>query len=230
MTEDRFLMLLNGCEHERSKSIYSLFYINCAMIRNIIFDLGGVLIDWNPKYVYRTVFQTEEKVDWFLNNITTMEWNVQQDGGRTFAEANEILIAQYPEYADIIKLYFDRWEEMLGGPIDETVALLKELKESNKYKIVALTNWSAETFPVALERYDFLGWFDGIVVSGVEKCKKPDRKIYDIILDRYNLNPAESVFIDDNVENIIAAQDLGIKAVHFKDSEQARIDLSTILA
>ncbi len=199
------------------------------MIKNIIFDLGGVLIDWDPKYVYRTIFKTEEEVDWFLNNITTMEWNVEQDGGRTIAEANEILIAQYPEHADNIKIYYDRWEEMLGGPIEENVALFKELKDSEKYKMVALTNWSAETFPVAIDRYGFLGWFDGIVVSGVEKCKKPDRKIYDIILDRYDLIPSESVFIDDNKDNISAAQKLGIKTVHCQTPEQVRNDLGLIL-
>lgn len=199
------------------------------MIKNIIFDLGGVLIDWDPKYVYRTIFKTEEEVDWFLNNITTMEWNVEQDGGRTIAEANEILIAQYPEHADNIKIYYDRWEEMLGGPIEENVALFKELKDSEKYKMVALTNWSAETFPVAIDRYGFLGWFDGIVVSGVEKCKKPDRKIYDIILNRYNLVPSESVFIDDNKDNISAAQKLGIKTVHCQTPEQVRNDLGLIL-
>ncbi len=199
------------------------------MIKNIIFDLGGVLIDWDPKYVYRTIFKTEEEVDWFLNNITTMEWNVEQDGGRTIAEANEILIAQYPEHADNIKIYYDRWEEMLGGPIEENVALFKELKDSEKYKMVALTNWSAETFPVAIDRYGFLGWFDGIVVSGVEKCKKPDRKIYDIILDRYDLVPSESVFIDDNKDNILAAQKLGIKTVHCQTPEQVRNDLGLIL-
>ncbi len=199
------------------------------MIKNIIFDLGGVLIDWDPKYVYRTIFKTEEEVDWFLNNITTMEWNVEQDGGRTIAEANEILIAQYPEHADNIKIYYDRWEEMLGGPIEENVALFKELKDSEKYKMVALTNWSAETFPVAIDRYGFLGWFDGIVVSGVEKCKKPDRKIYDIILNRYNLVPSESVFIDDNEDNISAAQKLGIKTVHCQTPEQVRNDLGLIL-
>ncbi len=199
------------------------------MIKNIIFDLGGVLIDWDPKYVYRTIFKTEEEVDWFLNNITTMEWNVEQDGGRTIAEANEILIAQYPEHADNIKIYYDRWEEMLGGPIEENVALFKELKDSEKYKMVALTNWSAETFPVAIDRYGFLGWFDGIVVSGVEKCKKPDRKIYDIILDRYDLVPSESVFIDDNKDNISAAQKLGIKTVHCQTPEQVRNDLGLIL-
>lgn len=199
------------------------------MIRNIIFDLGGVLIDWDPKYVYRTIFKTEEEVDWFLDNITTMEWNVEQDGGRTIAEANELLIQKYPEHADNITVYYNRWTEMLGGPIDEMVVTLSELKDSGKYKIVALTNWSAETFPVALERYDFLGWFDGIVVSGTEKCKKPDRKIYDIILERYDLVPSESVFIDDNIDNIIAAQNLGIRTIHCQSPEQVKKDLSIIL-
>ena len=125
------------------------------MIKNIIFDLGGVLIDWNPKYVYRTIFKTEEEVDWFIDNITTMEWNVEQDAGRLISEANDYLISKFPKYADHIMAYYGRWEEMLGGPIQENVRLLRELTDRGKYKMLALTNWSAETFPIALERYDF---------------------------------------------------------------------------
>lgn len=200
------------------------------MINNIIFDLGGVLIDWDPKYVYRTIFKTEEEVDWFIDNITTMEWNVQQDAGRSISEANDILISKFPEHADHIKAYYDRWEEMLGGPIRENVRLLQDLVDSHKYKMLALTNWSAETFPVAIERYDFLQLFEGIVVSGIEKCKKPEPPIYNILIDRYNINPSESVFIDDNWDNIIAAQSHGIQTVHCISSEQIVQDLNIILA
>jgi 2-haloacid dehalogenase len=200
------------------------------MIKNIIFDLGGVLIDWNPKYVYRTIFKTEEEVDWFIENITTMEWNVEQDAGRPISEANDYLISKFPEHADHIMAYYGRWEEMLGGPILENVKLLRELTDSKKYKMLALTNWSAETFPVAIERYDFLQLFQGIVVSGIEKCKKPEAMIYNILIDRYGINPSESVFIDDNHENIIAAQNLGIKTVHSISPSQVAQDLRIILS
>lgn len=185
------------------------------MIKNIIFDLGGVLVDWNPKYVYRTIFKTEEEVDWFLQNITTMEWNVEQDGGRSIAAANELLISQYPEHKENILAYYGRWTEMLGGPIQETVDILKQLVDSKKYRMLALTNWSAETFPVAIERYEFLSWFEGIVVSGIEKCKKPEPEIYNILIDRYQVNPTECIFIDDNKDNITMAEELGIRGIHF---------------
>jgi len=185
------------------------------MIKNIIFDLGGVLVDWNPKYVYRTLFKTEEEVDWFLQNITTMEWNVEQDGGRSIAAANELLISQYPEHKENILAYYGRWTEMLGGPIQETVDILKQLVDSKKYRMLALTNWSAETFPVAIERYEFLSWFEGIVVSGTEKCKKPEPEIYKILIDRYQVNPTECIFIDDNKDNIKMAEELGIRGIHF---------------
>jgi 2-haloacid dehalogenase len=185
------------------------------MIKNIIFDLGGVLIDWNPKNVFRTIFSREEDVDLFLSNICTMDWNVQQDAGRSLEDATSFLQNKCPEWHNEIAAYYGRWEEMLTGPIPETVEVLKELVEDPKLKVVALTNWSAETFPIALERYDFLHWFEGIVVSGTEKCIKPDRKIYDIILERYNLVPEESIFIDDNMYNVEAAQKIGIIGHHF---------------
>ena len=126
-----------------------------AEIKNIVFDLGGVLIDWNPKYVFRTVFDTEQEVDDFLANICTMEWNVQQDAGRSLVEATQVLSEKHPQWAKEIALYYGRWEEMLGGPIAANVAVLEELIHSKKYRVLALTNWSAETFPIAQSRYDF---------------------------------------------------------------------------
>ena len=141
-------------------------------ITTIIFDLGGVLIDWNPRYVYRQIFDNEEKIDWFFENICTHEWNEHQDAGRSLQEATEELVAKFPEYENEVRAYYGRWEEMLGGPVNETVEILHLLKQLNKYNLYALTNWSAETFPVALERYDFLKWFDGIVMSGEEKTRR----------------------------------------------------------
>lgn len=190
------------------------------LLKNIIFDLGGVLIDWNPKYVYSKVFYTEEAMNHFLNNICTFQWNEQQDAGRTIAEAEAMLIAQYPHYTNEIKIYYDRWVEMLGGPIQPTVDTFQALLNTNKYNIYALTNWSAETWPTALNMYDFLSWFKGVLVSGQEKMKKPDAEIFHLMCERFQLNPSETLFIDDNVNNINTANSLGFQTVHFSGLEK----------
>lgn len=199
-------------------------------IKNIIFDLGGVLIDWNPRYVYRQIFDTEEEIDWFLENITTSDWNIEQDAGRRLADATEQLVTQHPKWEKEIRAFYGRWEEMLGGPIEETVNLLQHLIGLKEYRVLALTNWSNETFPVAIERYGyFLNLFEGILVSGDEKMKKPDREIYDLMLSRYNLIAEESVFIDDNAHNISAAEELGINGILCKSPSQVNTDLSKLL-
>lgn len=154
-----------------------------------------------------------------------MEWNEEQDGGRSIQEANKILIQQYPEHKENILAYYDRWEEMLTGAIQGTVDILEKFIKDENYKVVGLTNWSAETFPVAQERYEFLSWFEGIVVSGKEHCKKPEEKIYNILLDRYNLIPQESLFIDDNKRNVLAAEKMGINCIHFQSPEQLESEL-----
>lgn len=194
-------------------------------INNIIFDLGGVLIDWNPDYMYKKIIQDENQRKWFLENICTSDWNEAQDGGRSIEEANELLIQSFPEYKELILAYYTRWEEMLNGPIVGTVEIFRSLKSQNKHGIYALTNWSAETFPRALELFDFLHWFDGRVVSGEEKTRKPFKEIYDIILNRFDLIPTETLFIDDNLRNIQAAQALGIVSIHFQSPEQLRKEL-----
>lgn len=195
-------------------------------INTIIFDLGGVLIDWNPKYVYDKVFEGDtEKSDWFLNNICTSAWNVQQDAGRLMSVATEELVAQYPQYEDLIRLFYKRWPDMLKGDIPETVDVLKALKASNKYRIYALTNWSDESFYIARERFEFLQLFEGILVSGTEKMIKPNRDIYELCLTRFNINPQQAVFIDDNLPNILGAQAVGLHTIHFKDAKQLQTDL-----
>lgn len=194
-------------------------------INNIIFDLGGVLIDWNPDYMYKKIIQDENQRKWFLENVCTSDWNEAQDGGRSIDEANRLLIADFPAYKDLILAYYSRWEEMLNGSIDGTVEIFRSLKSQNTLGIYALTNWSAETFPRALELFDFLHWFDGRVVSGEEKTRKPFKEIYDIIIQRFNLIPAETIFIDDNLRNIQAAQSLGIVSIHFQSPEQLRKEL-----
>ena len=196
-------------------------------ITTIIYDLGGVLIDWNPKYVYRQVFNNDEKkVDWFLNNICTHSWNEQHDAGRLIEEGNKVLIKKYPEHEKLIRIYYERWHEMLGGPIKEGVEILNKINQTKAYKLYALTNWSAETFPIALQRYDFLKHFKGIVVSGEEKTRKPFAKIYEIILERYSLDAESCVFIDDNYENVAAAKKMGMKSIQFKNSQQLTKELN----
>ena len=185
-------------------------------IKNIIFDLGGVLIDWNPEYVYQKIITDEKERKDFLENICTMSWNEEQDGGRSIQEANNLLLSLYPDKSDYILAFYQRWEEMLKGPIEGTVEVLKQLKLNNKYKIYALTNWSAETFPRALELFDFLHWFDGRIVSGEEKTRKPFREIYDLTLSRFGMDASETLFIDDNYRNITAAEACGIQSIHFQ--------------
>jgi len=188
----------------------------------IIFDLGGVLIDWNPKYLYRKIFKTEEEVDWFLCNICTSEWNDQQDGGRSFEEATRQLISQHPDWADPINAWYARWQETISGPIPETVELLRLVKDSGRFRLFALTNWSAETFPWAYENFLFLQWFDGIVVSGIENTRKPFPEFYHILFNRFNVDPREAIFIDDNIKNVNGAKAVGLDAIHFQSPSQLR--------
>ncbi len=200
------------------------------MPRNtVIFDLGGVLIDWNPDYVFKTIFEKEEEKKWFFDNICTSDWNEEQDAGRSLKEATEELITKFPDHEPNIRAFYDRWEEMLGGPIEGTVEVLKNLRSREELKLYALTNWSAETFPVALERYDFLHWFDGRLVSGEEKTRKPFMDIYEKLISRFNINPDEAVYIDDNMRNLHPARELGMHIIHFKSPEQLKEELDEIL-
>lgn len=195
------------------------------MINTIIFDLGAVLIDWNPEYLYKNHFATEAEMKHFLTHVATSDWNEEQDAGRSLQEGTELLLAKHPEHEEPIRMFYSRWEEMLGGPFHDTVAIFRKLKQSGKFKIYALTNWSAETFIRAKELYDFLGWFDGIVVSGEEKMRKPTPAFYQILLDRYQINPAEALFIDDNLRNVKAARELGIPSIHFTSAEALEKEL-----
>jgi 2-haloacid dehalogenase len=195
------------------------------MINTIIFDLGAVLIDWNPRYMYRTIFNDETEMEKFLADITTSDWNEEQDAGRSLKEGTEELVQKFPEHEELIRAFYGRWDEMLGEAFHDVVELFKRLKESGKYKIYALTNWSAETFPVALERFEFLHWFEGIVVSGAEKMRKPTPEFYHILLNRYQIKSDESLFIDDNYRNILAAEKLGIQCIHFTSAEALEREL-----
>ncbi|MDZ4679251.1 MAG: HAD family phosphatase [Saprospiraceae bacterium] len=194
-------------------------------IDTVIFDLGGVLIDWNPEYVFREVFDDHSEMQYFLREVCSPEWNEQQDAGRTLQEATEILVAQFPDYELQIRTYYNRWQDMLGGTIPHTVEILRHLHQKQTHRLYALTNWSHETFPVALELFDFLHLFEGILVSGEEKLLKPDRRIYELLLTRYEIDGQRALFIDDNPKNVKGAQDAGLNAIRFESPEQLAFDL-----
>jgi 2-haloacid dehalogenase len=198
-------------------------------INTIIFDLGGVLLDWNPLYVYdEKYFASQEERDYFFSKICTSEWNEEQDAGRSIVTGTQLLVAKFPQWEQAIRDYYGRWTEMLQGPIYETVAIFKKLKESADYKIYALTNWQADLFNIALVRYNFLQWFDGIVVSGVEKTRKPFPEFYQLLLQRYKIDAATAVFIDDNLRNAAGAEAVGIKSIHFQSPLQLEDALSQL--
>lgn len=198
-------------------------------IDTIIFDLGGVLVDWNPDYVYRSIFNDDKKMRQFYEDICTSEWNAEQDAGRMLHEATEDLVAKFPHEEKNIRTYYGRWEDMLRGPIDGTVDILKSLKESGKYKLYALTNWSHETFPVALKKFDFLYWFDGRLVSGEEKVRKPFMEIYELLIRKFNIDPHTSIYIDDVERNLTAPESLGMRTIHFESPGQLKEELEELL-
>ena len=195
-----------------------------SKIHSIVFDLGNVLIDWNPRYLYRKLLPSEIEVEWFLENICNDDWNKKHDEGQNFRDGINKLSYMYPKYSELIKNWFDRWEEMLGGPLEETVEILAELKK-NEIPLYILSNWSAETYPKAEAMYDFLHWFDGKIISGEVGKIKPDPEIFHILTKKFNLNPENSVFIDDKLVNIKAANLLGFHGIHFQNATLLRNDL-----
>jgi 2-haloacid dehalogenase len=190
----------------------------------VVFDLGGVLIDWNPRYLYRQLIEDEAAMELFLSEVCHATWNEEQDRGRTFADAIEEAVLRHPSERALIEAYHHRWEEMLAGPIDGTVAILQELRE-NGTELHALTNWSAEKFPIARERYAFLTWFESILVSGEHGLIKPDPEIFALLLGRIGRKAADCIYIDDNPRNVEASAALGFDAVRFASPEQLRRDL-----
>ena len=195
-------------------------------IKNIIFDFGGVLIDWNPRQLYRNVFDDEIEMEFFLDKICSPEWNLKQDAGRSFNDATMELVNKFPQYKKEIRIYYSNWTKMIVGAIEENVVLIGGLKD--KYRLFGLTNWSAEAFPIVFNQYPFLKEFEGIVVSGTEKIVKPDARIYKILLTRYELIANESLFIDDNYENIKAANNLGFKTIYLKEKVNLKNELQKL--
>ena len=197
------------------------------MIKNIIFDFGKVLVDWDPHHLYDSYFGDVDSAEWFLKNICTMDWNVQMDAGKPFQQGIEEKITEYPKWEREIRLYWERWIDMMGETIPNMYDWILQLKQEG-YAIYGLTNWSIETFPLVKDKYAIFKLMDGIVMSGEEKVTKPDPKIYNILLDRYQLLPDECVFFDDNINNVIAARNIGIHAIQFQSMEQAKESLSLI--
>ncbi len=199
------------------------------MINTVVFDIGGVLIDWNPSYLYRKIFQSEDEIEYFLTEVCHPEWNAEQDAGNSLKEATEERIAKYPHLETQIRAYYDRWSEMLGGAIEPCVMILENLVANPDLKVLALSNWSQETFPVARRNFPFLRWFDGIVLSGEEKVKKPDPRLYQVLCDRFSVDPTGSIFIDDTYSNIITAREMGFKTIHLQEPKLLGQELSILL-
>jgi len=198
------------------------------VIRNVIFDFGAVLVDWDPHHLFVPYFGDPDRAEWFLTEICPYWWNTQADAGRTTAEITAERIALYPEWEKEIRMYYGRWIEMMGGQIPGMEALVRDLKQ-RRYGVYGLTNWSRETFPLVRHRYPVFDLLDGIVVSGEEMTMKPDPALYRILLDRYGLKGEECVFIDDNPRNAAVGASLGIRGIVFQDAGQVRADLDGIL-
>ena len=198
-------------------------------INTIIFDLGGVLIDWNPEYVYLKEFRGDrKKMDWFLNTICAWDWNVNQDAGYSLTKATEERIALFPEHEELIKMYYGRWEEMLGFAHEDTLKILSSLTNNPNYRVLALTNWSGETWPKAIAKFPWLQWFEGILVSGDEGMRKPFPEIYELMLSRYEIHREKAVFIDDSKANIEGCEVVGIKGIHFTNADRLRTELQSL--
>ncbi|MFM7646428.1 MAG: HAD family hydrolase [Sphingomonadales bacterium] len=184
----------------------------------IIWDLGGVLVDWSPLYVYDdTYFADPADRDYFFNTICTSDWNERQDEGYSMQQATLEKLQEFsdPRWRQPIIDFYGRWNDMLRGSLADSVALFEQLRLLKRYRFYALTNWSAETFPIALQRFDFLQWFDGRLVSGEEGTRKPFPEFYQLLFDRYQVDPARALFIDDNLRNIKAGERLGLAGIHF---------------
>lgn len=197
-----------------------------SKITTVVFDFGGVLIDWNPRHLYRKVFSDEQEMEWFLENVCTPEWNARQDAGRPFEVAVEERKVKYPTYSEEIEAYYHRWNEMVAGEIQGSKEVLVSLKSSG-YKAYGLTNWSDQTYSIIPEKFDILNFLDGVVVSGKVGVAKPDPEIYRLLIERYDINPESAVFIDDSKQNVEIAGKFGFQAIHFKSSDQMKSELNS---
>jgi 2-haloacid dehalogenase len=194
----------------------------------IVFDFGGVLVDWDPRYLYRKLFDSENAIEVFLRETGFFEWNLQQDAGRPFKEAIAEMCEKFPQHCEMISAYDQRYEESLRGPITATVEILKELKDAG-YPLYGLSNWPDEKFRLVRHQFPFFEWFDDLVISGEVRLAKPDPRIFELMLARIGRPPQECVFIDDSARNVGVARQLGFQTIHFRSPEQLRSELSRIL-
>ena len=194
---------------------------------NIVFDIGNVLLRWDPRFLFTQYFDDEAEMEWFLAHVCDHEWNLEQDRGRSFADAVAERSAKFPEHAGAIAAYDTRWHETLPHAIEGTVAILDELV-AREIPVYAITNWSAEKFRETRPRFPFLDKFRDIVVSGEEKLIKPDAAIYELFLRRNRLGAADCLFIDDSAANVGGAEAVGMKAHHFRSPEALRAELSRL--
>jgi 2-haloacid dehalogenase len=191
-------------------------------VNTVVFDLGGVLVDWDPRYLLREVMPGREaEMETILRDVLNHDWNLERDRGDSWPEAMERLKAEHPAWADIFDRYTERWTETLGGAHEDTVEILRELKERGT-PLYALSNWSAAMFPHAEDRFEWLDWFDGVVVSGRVRMVKPERDIFDYLLSTYDLTAGDILFIDDHEPNVIAARSYGIAAHYFDGADGLR--------
>jgi 2-haloacid dehalogenase len=197
-------------------------------IKALIFDFGGVLLDWDPRYLYRRYFPDQpQAMDQFLAEIKFYEWNAEQDRGRAFSEGIAELSLEFPQHARLIQTYFDCWEESISGPINGSVEILRRLKQKG-YPLYGLSNWSAETYPRARAKYPFFDWFDDVVLSGAVKLNKPDPAIFKLLLNKIGFPAPQCLLIDDSLANINEANKLGFETIHFTSPGQLQSELHSL--
>jgi 2-haloacid dehalogenase len=193
----------------------------------VVFDLGGVLINWNPRHLYKSIFARAEEMEQFLATVCTQEWNELHDAGASYEDTMPALIRKYPHFEKQIRAYSERWSEMLGEALDGTVEVLHILRAQKKHRLLALTNCPADKYQHEVEKYPFLQWFEGALVSGEAKMKKPDPRIFELLISKFKLNPQRTIFIDDSQKNVEVANSLGIHGIHFKSPSALLMDLRT---
>ena len=204
-------------------------HLPTSAVDTVLYDLGGVLIDWSPRYLFARHFPGDEPgLDHFLTHVCPSDWNVAMDAGKPVHVAMAERVAAHPEHEGMIRRWFDEWPAMMSGPVPGAVDILREMKERG-LRLYALTNWSADTFHHAQSKFDFLGWFEDIVVSGRIGMIKPDPQIFRHAIDQCGLDPARTLFIDDSAKNTAAAATLGFHVHHFTDAGTLRAHIAQLL-
>jgi 2-haloacid dehalogenase len=198
-----------------------------APLSTVVFDLGNVLLDWAPRRLYRELIDDPGELDYFLETVCSRAWHDRQDRGYSTDAATAELQAQYPDYAELIGAYYSRWPDMTAGSLPATVDVLRELRDAG-IRLIGLTNWPAETFAPARDRFEFFAWFEGIVVSGEEGVAKPDEEIFSLLLDRYGVDPTTAAYVDDTMVHVETARRLGLTAFQFTDAVTLRSDFAAV--